>query len=112
MNKQAVNETSYIETELYEVSVPGKLIGKAVIDSNARMIGIARSLRIKIPGGTPEIMVKGLDVEFPISVESVIAVGGIIQLDTSHNNVEEIDINDILQLREEIREEIEAIFST
>jgi hypothetical protein len=57
-------------------------------------------------------MVKGLDVEFPVNVESIIAVGGVIQLDTVHKNVEEIDINDILQLREEIREEIETIFST
>ncbi|MFX0205067.1 MAG: hypothetical protein ACFFDT_03710 [Candidatus Hodarchaeota archaeon] len=112
MTKSAVTEPSYVETELYEVSVPGKFIGKAVIDSNARMIGIARSLRIKIPGGKPEIMVKGLDVEFPVNVESIIAVGGVIQLDTAHKNVEEIDINDILQLREEIREEIETIFST
>ncbi|MFX1513974.1 MAG: hypothetical protein ACFFCQ_15450 [Promethearchaeota archaeon] len=112
MNKQTVNESSSVETELYEVNVPGKFIGKAVIDSNARMIGIARSLRIRIPGGIPEIMVKGLDVEFPIKVESIIAVGGIIQMDTPLKNVEEVDINDILQLREEIREEIEAIFST
>jgi hypothetical protein len=37
-----------IEAELYELSMPGRLIGKEVLDNRARRIGIVRSQRLML----------------------------------------------------------------
>ena len=46
-----------IEAELYELSMPGRLIGKEVLDNRARRIGIVRSIRIALHPTRSELIV-------------------------------------------------------
>ncbi len=98
--------------ELYEINtVPGKLIGKAVIDGNAQLIGVIRSIRVQVPPGTVEFVVKGLNIEFTIDSKDIQTIGGVVQLNRSLNHVEPIDVSDVLHLRDEIKVEIKHFLS-
>ncbi len=95
-----------VESELYELSMPGKLIGKEVFDSHARRIGIVRNIRLSLAPLKVELIVKGLEVEFPIDVEDVDIVGTVIQLKTVAKEAEEIDIRDVIRLQKEVWDDI------
>jgi sporulation protein YlmC with PRC-barrel domain len=99
-----------INAELYELKMPGQLLGKEVVDNKARRIGVVRNLRISLPPVKTELIVKGLDVEFAINTENVATVGSVIQLNTIVKEAEEIEIHDILRLRREIWDEIKTYF--
>ncbi len=96
------------ETELYELVMPGKLIGKAIVDGAARLVGIVRSVKITVPPIQVDIIAKGTEIEFPINTTDIVAVGGIVQLKNVIREAEEIAIDDIIRLREEIKSEIHA----
>ena len=96
------------ETELYELVMPGKLIGKAIVDGAARLVGIVRSVKITVPPIQVDIIAKGTEIEFPINTSDIVAVGGIVQLKNVIREAEEIAIDDIIRLREEIKSEIHA----
>ena len=101
-----VKKEPQIETELYELeNMPGIIIGRAVIDNSARMIGIVRNIKITLPNFKVEIIVKGQDVEIPIDIQNVENIGNIIQLKIPVN-MESIDIEDVISLRRELVEEI------
>ncbi len=101
-----------LSVELYELSlVPGKLIGKAVVDANAQVIGVIRSIRVKIPPGEVEFVIKGLDIEFTIEAKDIQTIGGIVQLNRSLNHVDPIDVSDVMHLRSEIKDEIKHFLS-
>jgi sporulation protein YlmC with PRC-barrel domain len=104
-------QTMDVDLELFEIMFPGKLIGKAVIDANARMIGVIRNVRIQIPSPTISITIKGLDTEFTVKSENIQAVGNVVQLNVSIKHSEPIEINDIIKLRNEIQEELVHFFS-
>ena len=53
-------QPSDIDLELYELVFPGQLIGKAVIDSEARMVGVIRNVRFQVPSSSVSLIVKGL----------------------------------------------------
>ncbi|NHJ02179.1 MAG: hypothetical protein EAX86_08575 [Candidatus Heimdallarchaeota archaeon] len=99
-----------LDLELFELKFPGKLIGKAVIDANARMIGVIRNVRVQIPSSTISLIIKGLDTEFTIKSENIQAIGNVIQLNVNIKHSEPIEINDIIRLRNEIKEEIDHFF--
>jgi hypothetical protein len=99
---------SVTEAELYELMMPGRLVGRAVIDGGARIVGIVRSIRIALPGPRIELVVKGLDVEFPVDVRNVSAVGNVIQLQNLLKDAEVVELNDIARLRKELWEEIRS----
>ena len=101
-----------ISAELYELTMPGQLIGKEVVDSKARRIGVVRNLRVSIPPIKTEMIVKGLDVEFPVNIENISTVGTVIQLNIAVKEAEEIEIHDILKLRKEIWDEIKNCFES
>ena len=107
MTKQPMD----VDLELFEIIFPGKLIGKAVIDANARMIGVIRNVRIQIPSSTISLTVKGLDTEFTVKSENIQAVGNVVQLNVTIKHSEPIEINDIIKLRAEIQEELVHFFS-
>ncbi len=107
MTKQPID----IDIELFELMFPGKLIGKAVIDANARMIGVIRNIRIQIPSPTISLTVKGLDTEFTVKSEDIQAIGNVVQLNVIIKHSEPIEINDIINLRNEIQEELIHFFS-
>jgi len=111
VEKLASDDVPYIETEAYELALPGRLIGKAVIDSRQKMVGIVRNLKIRIPPGDVYLLIKGLDVEVSVPQEAVVAVGGVVQLKRPLNQAEEIDMTHALRLRDELREEIEILMN-
>ena len=96
-----------MEAELYELDMlPGVLIGKAVIDKDARIVGIVRNLKVTIPDFRIELIVKGVDIEIPIDIEKVSNVGNVVQLNTSMDSMESVDIEDIVKLTKELKEEL------
>ena len=104
-SKEAIAQA---ETELYELVMPGKLIGKAIVDGAARLVGIVRSVKLSVPPVRVDIIAKGMEIEFPINTTDIVAVGGIVQLKQVIREAEEIAIDDIIRLREEIKSEIHA----
>lgn len=100
-----------IDLELFELIFPGKLIGKAVIDANARMIGVIRNVRIQIPSPSISLTVKGLDTEFNVKAEDIQAIGNVVQLNVIIKHSEPIEVNDVIKLRNEIQEELIHFFS-
>ncbi|MEX2705345.1 MAG: hypothetical protein ACTSP1_01335 [Candidatus Freyarchaeota archaeon] len=96
------------ESELYELTIPGQLIGKVVVDSAARMVGIIRSIRVSLPPLRVELVIKGLEVEFPIDVSNVTAVGSVVQLKNVAKEAETVELRDVQRLRKELIEEIRA----
>ena len=107
MTKQPID----IDIELFELMFPGKLVGKAVIDANARMIGVIRNIRIQISSPTISLTVKGLDTEFTVKSEDIQAIGNVVQLNIIIKHSEPVEINDIMKLRNEIQEELIHFFS-
>ncbi len=107
MSKSGV--PSMAEAEVYELQMPGHIVGKEVIDGSARRIGIVRSLRITLPPGKVELQVKGLGVELPVDVTNISAVGNVIQLSNTVKEAEEISISDVQRLREETWKEVQGL---
>ncbi|MHA1214324.1 MAG: hypothetical protein ACTSR2_02810 [Candidatus Hodarchaeales archaeon] len=106
MSKQSLD----VDLELFELMFPGKLIGKAVIDADARIVGVIRNVRIQIPSPAISLVVKGLDTEFTIKAENIKAIGNVIQLNINIKHSEPIEVNDIIRLRNEIQEELIHFF--
>ncbi len=106
MSKQPLD----IDLELFEIMFPGKIVGKAVIDANARMVGVIRNIKIQLPSSTIFLVVKGLDTEFSVNSTDIQAIGNIVQLNVTIKHSEPIEINDIIRLRNEIQEEIVHFF--
>ncbi|MEM2134597.1 MAG: hypothetical protein Q6366_006475 [Candidatus Freyarchaeota archaeon] len=97
------------ESELYELVIPGQLVGKVVVDSAARMVGIIRSIRLSLPPLRVELIIKGLEVEFPVDVSNVAAVGSVVQLKNVAKEAETVELRDVQRLRKELIEEIRQI---
>ncbi|MFO7836133.1 MAG: hypothetical protein ACOC3C_02225 [Candidatus Thorarchaeota archaeon] len=97
-----------IEAELYELSMPGRLLGKEVLDSRARRIGIVRSIRISLHPTRSELIVKGAEVEFPVDFEKIAEVGTVVQLNSVVNEAEEIEVHDVIRLQKEVLDDIKA----
>ncbi len=104
-------ESASMMAELYELSIPGQLIGKEVIDASARKIGVVRNVKLTFPPAKINVIIKGLDVEFQIPMDSILTVGGVVQLKEAINQAEELEIRDVARLREEIAKEISAYLS-
>jgi sporulation protein YlmC with PRC-barrel domain len=101
-----------IEAELYELSMPGRLIGKEVLDNRARRIGIVRSIRIALHPTRSELIVKGAEVEFPVDFSKVDAVGTVVQLNSVVKDAEEIEVHDVIRLQKEVLDDIKSYLGT
>ncbi|MHA2298970.1 MAG: hypothetical protein ACXAEU_13260 [Candidatus Hodarchaeales archaeon] len=110
MSQKNTKEQS-IEAEFYEMSLPGRILGKPVIDKAAKMVGIVRSVKIKLPPGEIYLVIKALNLEFLVPSTEVEAVGGVVQLNKILKELEMIDINDLVKLRNEVREEMDLLFT-
>jgi len=104
-------ESASMMAELYELSIPGQLIGKEVIDASARKIGVVRNVKLTFPPAKINVIIKGLDVEFQLPMDSISTVGGVVQLKEAIKQAEELEIRDVARLREEIAKEISAYLS-
>lgn len=94
--------------EFYELQMPGKILGKEVVDSLARRVGIVRNLKVSFFPVSVNIVVKGLEVEFSIPAEEIEAIGTVLKLKIPVKQSDEIDIEDVLRLREELFSEIQS----
>ncbi len=97
-----------IEAELYELSMPGRILGKEVLDSRARRIGIVRSIRISLHPTRSELIVKGAEVEFPVDFSKVDTIGTVVQLNSVVNDAEELEIHDVVRLQKEVLDDIRS----
>lgn len=100
-----------VEAELYELSMPGRLLGKEVLDNRARRIGIVRSIRIGLNPSRSELIVKGAEVEFPIDFGKVETVGTVVQLNSMVKDAEEIEVHDVIRLQKEVLDDIRSYLS-
>ncbi|MHA1792934.1 MAG: hypothetical protein ACTSVI_09845 [Promethearchaeota archaeon] len=103
------------EAEFYEMSVPGMLVGKEIIDSNARRIGLCHSLKIRFAKNkknelisTIMLVIKGLDIEFDIPIDDIEVIGNVIKLKVPGNQADELQVKDVIRLQEDIAGEIRA----
>ena len=101
-----------VEAELYELNMPGRILGKEVLDSRARRIGIVRSIRIGLNPTRSEMIVKGAEVEFPVDFSKVETVGTIVQLNSVVKDAEEIEIHDVIRLQKEVLDEVRMCLGT
>jgi sporulation protein YlmC with PRC-barrel domain len=101
-----------VEAELYELSMPGRLLGKEVLDNRARRIGIVRSIRIALNPTRSELIVKGAEVEFPVDFSKVDAVGTVVQLNSVVKDAEEIEVHDVIRLQKEVLDDIKSYLGT
>ncbi|MEM2467358.1 MAG: hypothetical protein QXW47_01675 [Candidatus Jordarchaeales archaeon] len=108
---QGRENLSGVHCELYELNVPGDLVGKLVIDGAARIVGIVRSVKLVLPPAKIEIVVKGLEVEFSVDVSNVSAVGSVVQLKNVAKEAEPLELRDAQRLRKELIEEIRTMAS-
>ena len=96
------------EAELYELSMPGRILGKEVLDNRSRRIGIVRSIRIALHPTRSELIVKGAEVEFPVDFSKVETVGTVVQLSSSIPDAEELEVHDIIRLQKEVLDDIRS----
>jgi sporulation protein YlmC with PRC-barrel domain len=105
------NKKSYVvETDLYELNLPGQFILKEVVDKDSKRIGVVRNIRLKFPQKV-ELIVKGIDIEVPIDFKNIQKVGTIIQLKSKIKIAEECDVSEVVRLRKEIEQEISEIYT-
>ncbi|NMC05914.1 MAG: hypothetical protein GYA24_11915 [Candidatus Lokiarchaeota archaeon] len=103
------------ETELYEMAVPGKFIGKEIIDAEARRIGLCHSIKIKtgvdkkgVLRADLYIVIKGLDVEFDVSFNDIDKIGNVIKLKVPARQADELQVKDAIRIQEDIAGEIRS----
>ncbi len=110
MLKKNKNKEIVVETDLYELNLPGQFIPKEVVDKDSKRIGVVRNIRLKFPQRV-ELIVKGLDIEIPVDFKEVQKVGTIIQLKTKIKVAEEVDVSEVVRLQKEIEQEMREIYT-
>ncbi|MHA1299727.1 MAG: hypothetical protein ACTSO9_09855 [Candidatus Helarchaeota archaeon] len=110
MLKKNKNKNFTVETDLYELNLPGQFISKEVVDKDSKRIGVVRNIRLKFPPKV-ELIIKGLDIEIPVDFKNVQKVGTIIQLKTKIKVAEEVDVSEVVRLQREIEQEMREIYT-
>ncbi len=103
------------ETEFYELAVPGRIVGKEIIDAEARRVGICHSVKFRVMVDKKgelkpqlSLVIKGLDIEFDVSIDDVEIVGNVIKLKILARQADELHVRDVIRIQEEIASEIRA----
>jgi sporulation protein YlmC with PRC-barrel domain len=105
-------EKNSVELELYEMGLPGQLVGKEVVDSLARKVGVVRSVKIRFFPLHVMVIIKGLGVEFSVNGTDIEAISKtIVKLNKPAKQANEIEIDDVYRLRDEIYAEMKTIFA-
>ena len=106
------DEKSAVELELYEMGLPGQLVGKEVVDSLARKVGVVRNVKLRFFPLHLSIIIKGLGVEFSVNGNDIEAISKtIVKLSKPAKQANEIDIDDVFRLRDEIYTEMKTVFA-
>lgn len=88
--------------------IPGELLGKEVIDSEARRIGIIRGIKIKYPPLKVMLIVRGKELEIDIPIDYVEQVGKTVVKIKKRIDLDEITAEEVIMLINELRKEIIA----
>ena len=110
MMKKNKDKSYIVETDLFELNLPGQFILKEVVDKESKRIGVVRNIRLKFPPKV-ELIVKGLDIEIPIDLKDIQKVGSIIQLKTKIKVAEEVDVSEVVRLQKEVEQEMREVYS-
>ena len=97
-------------TDFFEARFPGKLVGKEVLDKDSRRLGIIKAIRVEYLPWNVSLIIKGLNVELPVNFSEVESIGTVVILKTRISVFPEIDINNLITLREEVKEDLKDIF--
>jgi len=111
LRKTTISGIENLEIELFEIPYPGKIIGKAVVDANARMVGVVRSIQFSVIKGDLKLVVRSQDKEKAISISAVDNIGNVVHLAEVLLEFEEIDLDDVVRLRAEVEAEIRAFMT-
>ncbi|MHA1269612.1 MAG: hypothetical protein ACTSPY_07460 [Candidatus Helarchaeota archaeon] len=97
------------QVEFFEPIFPGKLVGKEVLDRESRRLGLVKSIRVEYLPWKISLIVKGLNLELPVDISEVSAIGTVVQLKTRITAMPELGVNEIIRLRNEIKGELKEI---
>ena len=97
------------QAEFFESSFPGKLVGKEVLDKDSRRLGVVKSIRVEYLPWQISLIIKGINIEIPVELSEVENIGTVIQLRTKITVAPEISVNEIIRLRDEIKEDLKDI---
>ncbi len=95
-----------IELTLFEPIIPGELLGKEVIDSEARRVGIIRGIKIKYPPLKAMLIIRGKELEVDVPIEYIEQVGKTVVKVKKRIDLDEITAEDVIVLTNELRKEI------
>ena len=95
-----------IELLLFEPMIPGELLGKEVIDSDARRVGIVRGIKLKYPPLKAMLIIRGKSLETNVPIESIDQVGKTVIRLKMRIDLEEISAEDVITLLHELKQEI------
>ena len=94
------------EVTLYELEIPGRILGRLVVDKKGRILGVACAVKLKVPPGTCTLLVRGRQVlEIPISD---VELGPNLRL-KAEVSAPEIDIVQAGEILRELKSEIKLI---
>ena len=97
------------QVEFYEPIFPGQLAGKEVFDKESRRLGLIKSIRIEYLPWKVSLIIKGLNLEIPVDLSEVSNIGTVVQLKTKITAMPELNVNDVIRLREEIKEDLKLV---
>jgi hypothetical protein len=103
------NKTPITQVEFFETIFPGKLCGKEVVDKQSRRIGIIKHIIVEYLPWKVSLIVKGLNIEIPVDIREVENIGTLVQLKTKITALPEINVNDLIRIRDEVKEELKDI---
>ena len=103
------NKYPLYQTEFFEATFPGNLVGKEILDKSARRLGVVKSIKIEYLPWKIFLIVKGINLELPVDISEVENIGSVIQLKTKITAMPEINISDVIKIKKEIKDEIEEI---
>ncbi|MHA1615793.1 MAG: PRC-barrel domain-containing protein [Candidatus Njordarchaeales archaeon] len=95
-----------LTVDLYEIKFPGKIVGKEVIDQEAKRLGIVKNIRLKTPPLRLFLVVRNKDIDVEIPFEHVDKIGkNIIKL-RKVMDVEELSVEEAIKILENVKTEI------
>lgn len=95
-----------IELTLFESIIPGELLGKEVIDAEARRVGIVRGIKIRYPPLKAALIIRGKELEIDVPIEYIEQVGKTVVKMKKRIELDEITAEDVIILTNELKKEI------
>ncbi len=97
-----------VELTLFEPIIPGELLGKEVIDAEARRVGIVRGIRLRYPPLKAFLIIRGKELEIDIPIDFIDQIGKTVVKVKKRIDLDEITAEDVIILMNELKREIAA----